>query len=64
MRPQLTRFQRHTYDAVFHHPDARHLGWRNMRSILGALGDVVEGAQWEPEGYPQRAGAGPASPSG
>ncbi len=42
MEPQLTHFQRSSYDAAFRHPTAHNLDWGNVRSILGALGDVVE----------------------
>lgn len=35
-----------TYDAVFQHPIARNLQWRDLRSMLSALADVAE----EPNG--------------
>src|SRR5438045_2343047 len=31
-----------TYDAVFQHPIARNLQWRDVRSMLGALAEVSE----------------------
>jgi hypothetical protein len=31
-----------TYDAVFQHPVARNLQWRDVRSMLSALADVTE----------------------
>ena len=31
-----------TYDAVFRHPVARNLQWRDVRSLLGAMSDVTE----------------------
>jgi len=46
MKPQLSRSHRRTYDAIFRHPAARNLGWRDVRSMLGALAEVVE----EPNG--------------
>ena len=46
MKPQLSRSHRRTYDGIFRHPVARNLGWRDVRSMLGALAEVVE----EPNG--------------
>jgi hypothetical protein len=34
---------RRTYDAVFQHPVARNLEWRDVRSMLGSLAEVEEG---------------------
>ncbi|QJW94669.1 hypothetical protein [Frigoriglobus tundricola] len=34
---------RHTYDAIFRHPTAHNLEWHDVRSLLDALGNVVEG---------------------
>jgi hypothetical protein len=34
---------RSTYDAVFQHPVARNLAWRDVRSMLGSLAEVEEG---------------------
>lgn len=41
MHPQLTASHRGTYDAVFAHPVPRSLDWRELRSMLTALGCVV-----------------------
>ena len=46
MKPQLSGSHRRTYDGIFRHPAARNLGWREVRSLLGALAEVVE----EPNG--------------
>ena len=46
MKPQLSGSHRRTYDGIFRHPVARNLGWRDVRSMLGALAEVVE----EPNG--------------
>ena len=34
---------RHTYEAIFRHPAAHNLEWHDVRSLLDALADVVEG---------------------
>jgi len=41
MKP-LSRSHQRTYDAIFRHPAARNLGWRDVRSMLGALAEAVE----------------------
>lgn len=46
MKHQLSGSHRRTYEAIFRHPAARNLSWRDVRSMLGALGEVVE----EPNG--------------
>lgn len=46
MKPQLSSSHRRIYDGIFRHPVARNLGWRDVRSMLGALAEVVE----EPNG--------------
>jgi len=46
MKPQPSGSHRRTYDGIFRHPAARNLGWRDVRSMLGALAEVVE----EPNG--------------
>jgi hypothetical protein len=46
MNPQLSSSHRRIYDGIFRHPAARNLGWRDVRSMLGALGEVAE----EPNG--------------
>jgi hypothetical protein len=46
MKPKLTSSHRSTYDAIFRHPVARNLHWRDVRSMLGALAEVVQ----EPNG--------------
>ena len=42
MKPELTGSHRSTYEAVFQHPVARNLDWRDLRAMLGALPDVVQ----------------------
>jgi len=46
MKPRLKGSQRRTYVAIFRHPMAHNLAWRDVRSMLGALAEVVE----EPNG--------------
>ena len=46
MKPQPSGSHRRTYDGIFRHPAARNLGWRDVRSMLGELAEVVE----EPNG--------------
>jgi len=46
MDPQLMGSHRSTYDAVFQHPVARNLQWRDVHSMLAAFASVVE----EPNG--------------
>jgi len=41
MKTQLSSSHRRTYDGIFRHPAAHNLGWRDVRSMLGALADVV-----------------------
>src|SRR5256885_8770713 len=43
MESQLTGSHRHAHDALFQHPVARNLQWRDVWSMLGVLGDAVEG---------------------
>jgi hypothetical protein len=43
MELQLTGSHRHAYDALFQHPVARNLQWRDVWSMLGVIGDAVEG---------------------
>jgi hypothetical protein len=47
MQPPLTDANQRTYDAIFAHPVARHLPWREVRALLGELGEVVE----QPNGH-------------
>ncbi len=46
MTPLLTGSHRSTYEAIFQHPAARNLHWRDVRSMLAALAEVAE----EPNG--------------
>jgi len=46
MKPQLMGAHRRTYDAIFRHPAARNLQWRNVRSMLSVMAEIVE----EPNG--------------
>ena len=39
----LDGHHRKTYDAIFRHPAAHNLEWHDVRSLLNALADVVEG---------------------
>lgn len=41
MNTQTLGIHRGTYDAVFRHPLSRNLAWRDVRSMLDALPDVV-----------------------
>mgnify|MGYP000548420858 CR=1 FL=1 len=41
MTAQLTRSHRATHAALFRHPAARNLHWRDVRSLLTCLADVV-----------------------
>src|SRR4051794_36947993 len=43
MESQLAGSHRHAYDALFQHPVARNLQWREVWSMLGVLADAVEG---------------------
>ena len=42
MKPKLNSAHDHTYDAIFQHPVARNLHWRDVRSLLVAIADVVQ----------------------
>jgi hypothetical protein len=42
MTQQLNSSHRRTYDGIFRQPTARNLDWRDVRSMLGALGQVIE----------------------
>ena len=42
METQMLGIHQDTYDAVFQHPLARNLQWRDVRSMLGAVADVTE----------------------
>jgi hypothetical protein len=42
METQVLKAHQGTYDAVFQHPLARNLQWRDVRSMLGALAAVTE----------------------
>ena len=46
MEPKLTGSHQNIYDALFRHPIAHNLHWRDVRSMLGALAVVVH----EPNG--------------
>jgi len=46
MKPQLSGSHRTAHDAVLRHPTASNVSWRDVRSMFGALADVVE----EPNG--------------
>jgi hypothetical protein len=43
MESQLTGSHRHAYDALFQHPVARNLQWRDVWSMLGVVAEAVEG---------------------
>jgi hypothetical protein len=42
MQTELSGSHRSTYDAMFQHPVARNLHWREVRSMLDAVASVVE----------------------
>jgi hypothetical protein len=46
MQTELHGAQRRTFDAIFQHPVSRNLHWRDVRSMLNALAEVVD----EPNG--------------
>lgn len=46
MNGQLSGSHRNTDDAVFRHPAARNLAWRDVRSMLGSPAEVAR----EPNG--------------
>jgi hypothetical protein len=46
MQPELTRTHLRTYKAVFQHPAARNLEWRDLRALLSEIANVDE----EPNG--------------
>jgi hypothetical protein len=41
MRTQLSGSHRSTYEAIYQHPVARNLHWRDVRSMLDALADLA-----------------------
>lgn len=41
--PHLNGHHQRTYEAIFRHPAAHNLEWHDVRSLLGALGEVTEG---------------------
>ncbi len=41
--PHLSHAHQATYDAILRHPSAHNLHWRDVRSLLGSIADVVEG---------------------
>ena len=43
MPPKLNGRHQRTYEAIFRHPAAHNLEWHDVRSLLDALADVVEG---------------------
>jgi len=44
MENKLSNSQQATYDAILRHPAAHNLHWRDVRSLLGELAEVVEEA--------------------
>ncbi|MBC7771279.1 MAG: hypothetical protein H7210_02170 [Pyrinomonadaceae bacterium] len=44
MKPDLNNKHQHTYDAIMRHPTSHNLQWREVRSLLESLGEVVEGS--------------------
>jgi hypothetical protein len=42
--PHLNGRHQHTYEAIFRHPAAHNLEWHDVRSLLDALAEVVEGS--------------------
>jgi hypothetical protein len=47
MKTPLTDANQRTHDAIFAHPVARHLPWREVRALLDEMGEVVE----QPNGH-------------
>jgi hypothetical protein len=47
MSPQLSKAHQRTYDAIFRHPIAHDLHWRDVRSMLAEFGEVVD----QPNGH-------------
>jgi hypothetical protein len=43
MTPTLNHAHQATYEAILRHPSAHNLQWRDVRSMLGALAEVVDG---------------------
>jgi hypothetical protein len=41
--PQLNGRHKHTYEAIFRHPAAHNLEWHDVRSLLSAMAEVVDG---------------------
>jgi len=41
--PHLNGRHQHTYEAIFRHPAAHNLEWHDVRSLLDAMAEVVEG---------------------
>jgi hypothetical protein len=42
MSPQLMGSHRKTYEAIFRHPAAHNLQWRNVRSMLDVMAEIVQ----------------------
>jgi hypothetical protein len=42
MQTQLHGAHRRTFDAIFQHPIARNLSWREVRSMLDSMSDIVQ----------------------
>jgi hypothetical protein len=42
MKPVLSKHHQITYDAIFRHPVARNLHWRDIRSMLAEIGEVID----------------------
>ena len=40
----LNGHHRRTFETIFHHPIAHNLAWRDLKSLLGELGELVEEA--------------------
>ncbi len=40
--PHLSGHHRHTYEAIFRHPEPHNLEWHDVRSLLAALAEVTE----------------------
>ena len=42
MQPQLNHAHQHTYDAILSHPEPHSLHWRDVRSLLAAIGATAD----------------------
>ena len=41
--PHLNGHHKRTFETIFQHPIAHNLAWRDLKSLLAGLGELVEG---------------------